>query len=117
MGHRRCRAWLPESQRTTAAAVGPAAWGRPNRNGPPPIGYSLLAVPYWLFLFASPCCLLVGYFCFVLPCSEALDMLKKLGCEEELQKVADSKKVRSGKGKMRNRRYTVAIAIAIGRAI
>jgi len=38
---------------------------------------------------------------------EALDMLKKLGCEEELQKVADSKKVRSGKGKMRNRRYTM----------
>jgi len=38
---------------------------------------------------------------------DALDMLKKLGCEEELQKVADSKKVRSGKGKMRNRRYTM----------
>lgn len=38
---------------------------------------------------------------------QALDMLKKLGCEEELKKVADSKKVRSGKGKMRNRRYTM----------
>jgi len=38
---------------------------------------------------------------------QALEMLKKLGCEEELQKVADSKKVRSGKGKMRNRRYTM----------
>merc|ERR1719440_1025364 len=38
---------------------------------------------------------------------DALSMLKKLGCEEELQKVADSKKVRSGKGKMRNRRYTM----------
>jgi large subunit ribosomal protein L4e len=38
---------------------------------------------------------------------DALEMLKKLGCEEELQKVADSKKVRSGKGKMRNRRYTM----------
>merc|ERR1719262_1040250 len=38
---------------------------------------------------------------------EALDMLKKLGCDEELQKVSDSKKVRSGKGKMRNRRYTM----------
>merc|ERR1711865_322890 len=38
---------------------------------------------------------------------QALDMLKKLGCEEELQKVADSKKVRAGKGKMRNRRYTM----------
>jgi large subunit ribosomal protein L4e len=38
---------------------------------------------------------------------QALEMLKKLGCEEELQKVNDSKKVRSGKGKMRNRRYTM----------
>jgi large subunit ribosomal protein L4e len=38
---------------------------------------------------------------------EALAMLKKLGCGEELQKVSDSKKVRSGKGKMRNRRYTM----------
>jgi|Transcript_66439 large subunit ribosomal protein L4e len=38
---------------------------------------------------------------------QALDMLKKLGCEEELKKVVDSKKVRSGKGKMRNRRYTM----------
>merc|ERR1719446_1810594 len=38
---------------------------------------------------------------------EALDMLQKLGCEEELKKVSDSKKVRSGKGKMRNRRYTM----------
>jgi len=38
---------------------------------------------------------------------EALDMLKKLGCEEELTKVSDSKKIRSGKGKMRNRRYTM----------
>merc|ERR1719377_106959 len=32
---------------------------------------------------------------------------KKLGCEEELTKVSESKKVRSGKGKMRNRRYTM----------
>jgi len=38
---------------------------------------------------------------------EALELLKKLGCEEELTKVGDSKKVRSGKGKMRNRRYTM----------
>merc|ERR1719201_1665004 len=38
---------------------------------------------------------------------EALETLKKLGCEEELAKVSDSKKVRSGKGKMRNRRYTM----------
>merc|ERR1712050_757357 len=37
---------------------------------------------------------------------QAVDMLKKLGCEEELQRVIDSKKVRKGKGKMRNRRYT-----------
>merc|ERR1719446_584897 len=34
-------------------------------------------------------------------------MLKNLGCEEELQKVNDSKKVRAGKGKMRNRRYVM----------
>jgi large subunit ribosomal protein L4e len=38
---------------------------------------------------------------------QAIEMLKKLGCEEELKKVTDSKKVRSGKGKMRNRRYTM----------
>jgi len=38
---------------------------------------------------------------------EALELLKKLGCEEELNKVNASKKVRSGKGKMRNRRYTM----------
>jgi large subunit ribosomal protein L4e len=37
----------------------------------------------------------------------ALECLKKLGCEEELQRVIDSKKVHSGKGKMRNRRYTM----------
>merc|ERR1719261_2403634 len=36
-----------------------------------------------------------------------LDMLKNLGCNEELTRIADSKKVRSGKGKMRNRRYTM----------
>jgi len=38
---------------------------------------------------------------------QALEMLTKLGCSEELNKVSDSKKVRSGKGKMRNRRYTM----------
>merc|ERR1719440_693267 len=38
---------------------------------------------------------------------DALELLKNLGCEEELQKVMDSKKLRSGKGKMRNRRYTM----------
>eukprot|EP00747_Dinoflagellata_sp_TGD_P124201 gnl/TRDRNA2_/TRDRNA2_173953_c0_seq77.p1 gnl/TRDRNA2_/TRDRNA2_173953_c0~~gnl/TRDRNA2_/TRDRNA2_173953_c0_seq77.p1 ORF type:complete len:431 (-),score=114.07 gnl/TRDRNA2_/TRDRNA2_173953_c0_seq77:83-1285(-) len=36
---------------------------------------------------------------------QALEILKKLGCTEELTKVNDSKKVRAGKGKMRNRRY------------
>lgn len=36
---------------------------------------------------------------------QAVEMLKSLGFEEELQKVIDSKKVRTGKGKMRNRRY------------
>jgi len=38
---------------------------------------------------------------------DALALLNKLGCQEELKKVSDSKKVRSGKGKMRNRRYTM----------
>merc|ERR1719297_496293 len=38
---------------------------------------------------------------------QAVDMLKKLGCEEELQRVLDSRKVRAGKGKMRNRRYVM----------
>jgi len=37
----------------------------------------------------------------------AVETLKKLGCGEELQRVIDSKKVRAGKGKMRNRRYTM----------
>merc|ERR1712238_557934 len=32
-------------------------------------------------------------------------ILEKLGLKEELQKVADSKRVRAGKGKARNRRY------------
>jgi len=38
---------------------------------------------------------------------QAVETLKKLGCSEELQRVLDSKKVRAGKGKMRNRRYTM----------
>merc|ERR1712060_573145 len=38
---------------------------------------------------------------------QALDVLKSVGCTEELQRVLDSKKVRAGKGKMRNRRYTM----------
>merc|ERR1712039_1153954 len=32
-------------------------------------------------------------------------ILEKLGLKEELKKVADSKKVRAGKGKARNRKY------------
>lgn len=35
----------------------------------------------------------------------AVETLKKLGCGDELQKVIDSKKVRAGIGKTRNRRY------------
>merc|ERR1719298_248310 len=38
---------------------------------------------------------------------QAVEMLKKLGCTEELQRVIDSRKVRKGKGKMRNRRYVM----------
>jgi len=36
---------------------------------------------------------------------EAVDALQKLGCTADLQKVLDSKKIRAGKGKARNRRY------------
>merc|ERR1739838_567138 len=36
---------------------------------------------------------------------QAIDILKKLGCDEELQRIIDSKKIRPGKGKRRNRRY------------
>jgi len=35
---------------------------------------------------------------------QAVEVLKKIGCEEELQRILDSKKVRAGKGKWRNRR-------------
>jgi len=38
---------------------------------------------------------------------QAVDMLKSLGCGDEMTKVLDSKKVRAGKGKMRNRRYVM----------
>jgi len=38
---------------------------------------------------------------------QAVEMLKKLGCEEEMQRVINSKKVRKTKGKMRNRRYVM----------
>jgi len=40
---------------------------------------------------------------------EALAALKELGCQEELKRVADSKKIRVGKGKARNRRYTMRL--------
>uniref|UniRef100_A0A7S1M9G7 Large ribosomal subunit protein uL4 n=1 Tax=Alexandrium catenella TaxID=2925 RepID=A0A7S1M9G7_ALECA len=36
---------------------------------------------------------------------QAFDTLKKIGCGEELQRIVDSKKIRAGKGKMRNRRH------------
>eukprot|EP00922_Rhytidocystis_sp_ex-Travisia-forbesii_P064945 GHVS01096461.1.p1 GENE.GHVS01096461.1~~GHVS01096461.1.p1 ORF type:complete len:430 (-),score=71.35 GHVS01096461.1:125-1375(-) len=38
---------------------------------------------------------------------KAKQVLKVLGCEEELHKVLDSRALRAGKGKMRNRRYTM----------
>merc|ERR1712187_584496 len=37
----------------------------------------------------------------------AVAALKNVGCKEELQRVIDSKKVRAGIGKMRNRRYVM----------
>lgn len=37
--------------------------------------------------------------------SEAKDILAALGAYDDVEKVADSKKIRAGKGKMRNRRY------------
>jgi len=39
--------------------------------------------------------------------SKALELLEGLGCGNELSKVAASKKLRSGKGKMRDRKYTM----------
>lgn len=38
---------------------------------------------------------------------EAVKILKEFGLEEEIQKVKDSKKVRAGRGKARNRRYVM----------
>merc|ERR1719313_6068 len=38
---------------------------------------------------------------------EALKLLEDLGCGAELTKVNASKKLRSGKGKMRDRKYTM----------
>lgn len=37
----------------------------------------------------------------------AMDCLTKFGLNEDIEKVKDSKKVRAGKGKMRNRRYVM----------
>lgn len=39
--------------------------------------------------------------------ANAVKMLERLGAAAELQHVRDSKKIRSGKGKMRNRRYVM----------
>jgi len=39
---------------------------------------------------------------------EAIELLKSLGCEAELKKVVDSRHIRAGKGKARNRRYVQA---------
>jgi len=39
--------------------------------------------------------------------SKALDLLKKLGADADTDKAKDSKALRRGKGKMRNRRYTL----------
>merc|ERR1719414_851092 len=36
---------------------------------------------------------------------QAIEIFKKLGCDDELQRIIDSKKIRPGEGKMRNRRY------------
>merc|ERR1719235_2976949 len=38
---------------------------------------------------------------------QGLEMLENLGCGDELTKVNASKKLRSGKGKMRGRKYTM----------
>lgn len=39
---------------------------------------------------------------------QAVDMLNKLGCGEEMSRIMDSKKLRPGQGKMRNRRYVMS---------
>lgn len=38
---------------------------------------------------------------------QAIQLLKDLGCEDELNHVKDSKKIRAGRGKARNRRYVM----------
>ena len=40
---------------------------------------------------------------------EAVAFLKKAGCYEDVEKVAENKKIRCGKGKLRNRRYTTRV--------
>ena len=40
---------------------------------------------------------------------EAIAFMKKAGCYEDVEKVAESKKIRCGKGKMRSRRYTTRL--------
>jgi len=37
----------------------------------------------------------------------AVDLLERLGAYEDVEKCADSKKIRAGKGKLRNRRFTM----------
>jgi len=44
---------------------------------------------------------------------EVKDMLKKLGCQEELEKVNKSIKMRAGKGKLRNRRWVRKVGVLI----
>lgn len=38
---------------------------------------------------------------------EAVEVLKRIGCYEDVEKARDSKAIRSGKGKMRNRRHVM----------
>merc|ERR1719465_393920 len=38
---------------------------------------------------------------------DAVQLLTDLGCADDLKKVKDSRKIRAGKGKMRNRRYVM----------
>lgn len=38
---------------------------------------------------------------------QVVELLKGLGCEEELNRILDSRKIRAGLGKMRNRRYVM----------
>ena len=40
---------------------------------------------------------------------EAVAFLQKNGCYADVERVSESKKIRCGKGKMRNRRYTMRV--------